>query len=335
MLEPVTGKIASTIATRVAGAAFKPLGEKARDFVLGSPEEVATERAIRTAITRAVDEASGQGLSREMAQHVLEMLEHLFVRQYPGGSTVINASDPEAALRYWRDAAEAAGWDLATFPLHFPVVVRYILEYIPEALRDEASKHDSPLFNQNMVTALTDLEACLDAILATSGIALSVVIPVAKPLRRKLDTAVQAARSVDQAFVTPHLLLELIRSRESPTSHVLDYTRQGLAKEIEEILSAYLATARLGKFVDLDWRERPEVQAARVTAARQASPVVTEGHLLVGILETPSNTQKQLVEWLGAELVGKAREAALGLHDVPRIGTPGIVFPGKGLGASS
>ena len=57
---------------------------------------------------------------------------------------MVNSADPEAALRYWRDAAEAAGWDLATFPLHFPVVVRYILEYIPEAMRDEASKQDSP-----------------------------------------------------------------------------------------------------------------------------------------------------------------------------------------------
>ena len=40
--------------------------------------------------------------------------------------------------------------------------------------------------------------------------------------------------------------------------------------------------ARLGKFVDFDWRERPEVQAAQVAAARQAYSVVTEGHLLSG-----------------------------------------------------
>ena len=40
---------------------------------------------------------------------------------------------------------------------------------------------------------------------------LSAVIPIAEPLRRKLDTAMRTARSVDQTFLTPHLLLELIR----------------------------------------------------------------------------------------------------------------------------
>lgn len=335
MLELATGKIASTMASRVAGPAVKPLGRKARDYVLGSPQEIATERAIRAAITHAVGEARSQGLTEEMTQHVLSMLERLFVLQYQRDKTAIRLADPETALGYWRDAAESAGWDLATFPLHFPVVVGHILDYIPEALREEARKQDSPLFNQNTVTALEDLQACLNDILATSRIALSVVIPIAEPLRRKLDTAVRTARSIDQAFVTPHLLLELIRPQGSPTRRVFDYTRQGLAKEIEETLLAYLASTRLGKFVDFDWRERPEVRAAQVAAARQASAVVTEGHLLVGLLETPSNTQKQLVGWLGPELTAKAREAALGLHDIPRTGTPGVVFPGNSPGEPS
>jgi hypothetical protein len=148
MLDPVTAKVASSIAGRLTGPALKPLGSKLRDFSMGPQEQAATERTIRTAIGRAVDEARDQGLDRDMVNHVLLMFERLFIGHYHNDASVITKMDDEAALLYWRQAAEAAGWDIATFPLHFPQVVGRILSYLPMELRAEASNSESPLFNR-------------------------------------------------------------------------------------------------------------------------------------------------------------------------------------------
>ena len=336
MMDPVTIKVASSIAGRLVGPTVKPLGKKIRDIVLGPPEQAAIEKAIRTAIGRAVDEVRDQGLDQEMVQHVLLMFELLFLRQYRDNPGAITQANDDVALRYWRQAAEAAGCDLATFPLHFSQVVERILEYLPEILREEAAKPESPLFNRMTVTALTDLEARLTAVLEMSATALSCTVPLAEPLRRTLDGALQTARATDRVFVTPDLLLALLRQPHSLTRDIFDYTRQGLATEIEDMLSSYLASAPLARFADFDWRERGDVRAAQVVATRQGSPVVTEGHLLIGILETPSNTQRQLLAWLGPGPASKAKEAALRLQSAAiRFRTPGVVFPADRSGGRS
>jgi Clp amino terminal domain, pathogenicity island component len=334
MVDPVTIKVASSIAGRLAGPTVKPVGKKLRDVVLGPPEQTATEQIIRTAIGRAVDEVRDQGLDQEMVRHVLLMFEHLFMRQYRDNADAITQANNEVALLYWRQAAEAAGWDLATFPLHFPQVVERILEHLRVVLREEAGKPESPLFNRMTVTALTELEARVAAVLETSATALARAVPLAEPLRRTLDGALHTARATDRAFFTPHLLLALLRQPDSLTGEIFNHTQRGLAKKIEDRLSAYLAGTPLGRFADFDWRERGDVRAAQVAAVRQGSPVVTEAHLLIGILETPSNTRRQLVAWLGPELAGKAKEAALRLQSAAaRTGTPGVVFPASQPGA--
>jgi hypothetical protein len=143
-----------------------------------------------------------------------------------------------------------------------------------------------------------------------------------------MNGALLAARASKRAFVTPHLLLALLRQRDSLTWDVFESARHGVATEITEILARYIADACLGPFAEFDWLERGDVRAAQVVAARQGVPVVIEGHLLVGILETPSNTQRQLVNWLGADLAGKARAVALTAKSTAaRFGTPGAVFP--------
>jgi hypothetical protein len=329
-MDPVTIKVASSIAGRLAGATLKPVGRKARDIVLGPPERTAAEHAIRAAIGRAVDEVSGQGLDEDTVQHVLLMFEHLFMRHYRDEAIIAHASSEEA-LTYWRLAAEAAGWDLVTFPLHFSQVVEQIMEHLPAALREEAANSKSPLFNRVTVTMLADLESRLTNVLEMTATALSYTIPLSKPLERLLDGVLEAARATDCAIITPDLLLALLRMPDPLIREAFDSTRQRLAREIEDALSRYLASAPLDRFADFDWRERRDVQAAQVVAARCMSPVVTERHLLIGILEAPSNTQQQLVAWLGAEIVGKAKEAALQLRSSAEgISTGGKVFPAVG-----
>jgi hypothetical protein len=327
-LDPVTAEAGSKIALALLEPVLGPVGEKVRDVMLGPPERTAADRAIHQAIGQAVTDMRGQGLDEEMVRHVISMLEYLFMRQ---GHQNVNAFDQSAEtykIQYWRDAANAAGWDLATFPLYFPDVVSKILEYLPDLLLREAGNPGSPLFNRMTTTALTEIKSRLTEAIHFSNQAMTWNIPISAPLLRTMNGALLAAQASDRAFVTPHLLLALLGKRSSVTSEIFESARQGLASEITGILTRYIASARLGPFAEFDWLERRDVQAAQVVAARQGVPVIIEGHLLVGILETPSNTQRQLVDWLGADLASRARAVALEARgDTARYGTPGTIFP--------
>jgi len=327
-MDPLTTKVASDIARSVARSAARPVGAKVRDYVLGAPEEAAISRALRAAIDAAVAPTGDRELDRDTVGHVLAMLEQLFQQQYFADAKAIDQPDRETALAYWHAAAEAAGWDLATFPLYFPWIVGRILDVLPEKLRIEAAKPDSPVTNYVVVSALRDLELSLTSVLYTGAAALTYLIPVSQPLRRTLDQAVRSARLADHAFVTPYVFLAILRAPDSLVPDILDLAHQGLAAEIGEILSRYVAQAKLGPFVELDWREREDVQAARLAALRHGAPVVSEAHLLIGILEAPSNTQRQLVAWFGAERTAAVKEAARSAQGAAvRLRTPGRIFP--------
>jgi hypothetical protein len=152
--------------------------------------------------------------------------------------------------------------------------------------------------------------------------------PLASPLQRLLQSTKRAARASNQAVVTPHLLLALLRTPVSPTKAAFDEVKPGLANGLERRLSEYLAGAPLGPFVDFDWLERADIRAAQAAAAQQGCAVVTDGHLLAGILSSKSNTQQQLAGWLGAELLNKIKQTALRVALEPQpYNTPDIYLP--------
>ena len=165
-----------------------------------------------------------------------------------------------------------------------------------------------------------------------SAAALSHAIPLAAPLQRTLDAARRDASAADCEFFTPHLLLALLRQKDSLAREAIDSVQRGLAKKIEDALSAYRARAQLGRYVDFDWRERKDIRAAQVIAVRQGSSVVTAGHLLVAVLESTSNTQRWLVAQLGSDLVDSIKAKALTLRSVAaRNVTPEITRSAPGL----
>lgn len=163
-MDPFT-VVAARIAGSIAGSAAKLLGGTIRDVVLGSKEQKAVEKAVLAAIERAVAEASGQGLSPQVAAHIVSLFERLFLEQVRSDSGAVGRHDPESAIRYLRQDAEATGWDLETLPVEFPKVVGCIIEYIPEELRREARRPESPLYNRVTVEALSALQYQLASVL--------------------------------------------------------------------------------------------------------------------------------------------------------------------------
>lgn len=326
-MDPLT-IIVTGIAKGIAASAAKPAGGKIQKIVFGPEEEKALEKPIIAAIKRAVTEASDQGLSPEMAEHAASLFERLFLEQVRNDGGAVGRQEPEAVIRYWQRAAETAGLDLETFPVDFAQVVGRIIEHIPEELRREAARPHSPLYNMLTVEALCEIELQFAKVMDLSTAALSRSIPLSAPLQRTLDAARRDARATNCEFFTPHLLLALLRHPDSLAREAVDTVRRGLAKEIEEALSAYLASAKLGRYVDFDWRDRNDVRAAQLIAVRQGSSTITACHLLVAVLESGSNTQRQLVTWLGHDVVDDIKSVALTLRSLAaRNTTPDITLP--------
>jgi ATP-dependent Clp protease ATP-binding subunit ClpA len=106
-------------------------------------------------------------------------------------------------------------------------------------------------------------------------------------------------------FRTPSLLLVLLEMANSVARRALETLRSGLAAELERRLKPYVAavpTSGAGSsFSDFEWEERADVHLAQRWAMEEGSATVTEQHLLLGILETKSNTQQGLKDMLGED----------------------------------
>ncbi|MFI0220517.1 hypothetical protein [Streptomyces lydicus] len=325
-MDPITAKIAASVAASLFGQAAKRIGAAA----FGKPETRAAEKAIRRAIDQGVEEVCADGLPAEVVQHVLLMIHNLVEEQHDLGADLLGQRDDAAALRYWTEAAEEAGWDLATFPVHFPDIVTRITRHIPNEIRAMAGEAESPLHNRVVLAVLEKVESQLADLQRLNTAALSRDVPLADPLHETLERAKAACKATDSRFLTPHLLHALIRSPSTAVRALFDQQRAGLAAEIEGSLADYVGGHPVAGFVDFDWRERSEVQAARVVAIRLGAAVVTDRLLLLGVLETPSTTRRQLIAWLGDELLAAVKRGVLNSPAGQTFVTPGVVFEAQG-----
>ena len=66
-------------------------------------------------------------------------------------------------------------------------------------------------------------------------------------------------------------------------------------------LAAVPTSGAGSSFADFQWEERADVRLAQRWAMEEGSASVTEQHLLLGILETKSNTQQGLKDMLGED----------------------------------
>lgn len=89
------------------------------------------------------------------------MIQMLVEEQPALSADLPGRRDGAAALRYWTEAAEAAGWDLATFPVHFPDVVTGVTRHIPTEIRAMAGAAESPLHNRVVLGVLQEVESQL------------------------------------------------------------------------------------------------------------------------------------------------------------------------------
>lgn len=133
----------------------------------------------------------------------------------------------------------------------------------------------------------------------------SASIPIDRTLLAVLNLQKDWCRQRNVLFRTPNLLLVLLEMPNSLARRALETLRPGLAAELERRLKSYLAAIPTNgtdsSFSDFQWEERADVRLAQRRAMEEGSATVTDRHLLLGILETKSNTQQGLKDMLGED----------------------------------
>ncbi|MEU9471795.1 hypothetical protein AB0D78_35355 [Streptomyces avermitilis] len=319
-----------------------PVGTRIGTAVLGPAQIRALEKACRAAVERAVDDVREEGATEEEADHILGLLHDLVAEVALDDLPLLPAAphpDPAAGARRetagavarWRAAAERLGQDPDTFPTGFEHLIERLLAHIPEEVAEAATATDSALFPRVVLTRLERLDNSLQSLGTAVHTAIAPLPPLAEPLLQALDATREVCRASQRAFVTPDLLLALLALPYGRAAACFDSVRPALAATVREMLQRYVSTTEFGPFHPFDWAERADVQHARRFAARDRAPVVSDAHLLLGVLEGGSATSRQLAEWLGVgydRLRTAATAAARSAQPFPA-GTPGVVF-GKG-----
>jgi hypothetical protein len=321
----VTGmtELVLLVAKGLAEYLAKPLGERLRDRILGTPDERALEAVCRKAVERAMQEAEREGVSATAVAESLDLFTRL-LRQMPAEELPVLAPPPDemaTVVQRWRVAAGALGFDPDTMPASFDLVVGGLLVALPDEFADAGERHGSPLFGRVVLANMDRLQTGLAGLAGASVSALRLSTDV----EEALGACYAACRATDRAFLRADLLLVLLKIPGGAATACFDKLGTGQAAAIRQQLSRYLAgldPSSAGAFSSFDWSLQPEIARGRRIAANAGLPVVTDACVLLALLEGSSGTAAELRERLGPRF-SRLRAAAAGALKRPdTVATP-------------
>lgn len=135
--------------------------------------------------------------------------------------------------------------------------------------------------------------------------------PLAGAVEESLEKQRAVCDAVGRQFFTPDLLLALL----TPGSQVAQcFDEAGISsQQIRTQLLTYtsgLTPEESGAYCPFRWSERDDVRRAQRVARRFRAQVVTDVHLLLGVLDTPSSTSQLLKDEFGTTKLRLLRAAA-------------------------
>lgn len=155
--------------------------------------------------------------------------------------------------------------------------------------------------------------------------------PLDPNLEALLELEKDRCREADVELKTPNLLLALLAPRGGLARTLFESAAPEQVARLLDRLRAYEPRDSRGNklgFVDFDWYDREDVQAARQRAREEGEPLIGPRHLLLGFLQTPSNTRDTVQQLLGGPAFSTLRTMAEEWR--PNSGTPGISMSGTG-----
>jgi len=308
--------------TRAATTAGSALSRYAVRAALGSARQRALDNVYQRAVRRAVTNVASTTTSTELdLVHAVGLLERLVSGASEGDIPLLATEDVDGreVTARWRDIASESGLDPDTFPLPFEALVDQLLRAVAdEAARYAVDADGSALFPAVAFSQLDNLRKSLHT--------LARLTPLAGNVAYALQAAARSCRQADRAVLTPDVLLALLHLADGSVAACFDAAAPGLSGRTSQSLRRYLETTTIVAFRPFEWVERAEVRQAQTYAWVHGVPAVTGPILLLGILDTPSNTRDQLTAALGPRL-DMLRAAALSrMDEVAECRTPGTVF---------
>jgi hypothetical protein len=128
---------------------------------------------------------------------------------------------------------------------------------------------------------------------------------LASDLRAGIDEEIAICRTNNIYLYTPFLMRALLRQKNSHTAACLNATRNGYAQllqlKLDDLLRDMIAQKKGNPFAEEDLLQRPDMQQAIQVAVSEGATVITERHLLLGILSGESGTTRMIKQHLGAD----------------------------------
>ena len=232
----------------------------------------------------------------------------------------------------WQRRFDELGYDRTTFPVSFEQLVERISVHLQEEIREQARIPGSPLLSGVVLDDLDILTAAARNITQVfHGWSPARLLPLGEALQSALSLQRGLCEAAGRPFFTPDLLLALLTMPGGRVARCFNQAEPGWASRVRSQLQSYASSrpaCTSGGFVAFDWVEREDVRKAQDAAWRAGAPMVTDVHLLLGVLETPSKTRQEL-QTRFSNRVERLREVALDLASQPPVGpTPGgDIFP--------
>lgn len=156
-------------------------------------------------------------------------------------------------------------------------------------------------------------------------------LPLAGAVREALDAARASCAAKNRAFYTPDLLLALLDMPNSQILSCIEEIEAGLGHRLRIVLvrstsTTVLTVRRPDPFQPFEWVERQDIRDAQDLAAAADSPVVTDIHLLLAVLNGKSTTRTHLATLLGSNFARlRAAADARRRTNESQIRTPGLM----------
>ncbi|WP_030951218.1 hypothetical protein [Streptomyces sp. NRRL S-481] len=301
-----------------AGSALSRFAVRA---TLGSDRQRALDGVYRRAIERAVEEVSAdEGITDFDLVHAVSLLEQMVSAAADGDLPLLAPEEVDHGARAhrWREIATHQGLDSDTFPLPFDKLVDRLLHVVAEEALDTAvDGNGNPLFPAVAAAHLVDLRRSMRMLARTIG-------PDGQ-LREALRAAYEACRERDRMLLTPDVLLALLHLPDHSVTSCFEAARPGVTPRLTRSLRRFQDTP-VEPFRPFEWVERAEMRQAQTYAWAHGAATVSGPLLLLGLLDTPSNTRDALVASLGDSVAVLRHTALSRMTPVVRQRTPGITF---------
>jgi hypothetical protein len=131
-------------------------------------------------------------------------------------------------------------------------------------------------------------------------------VRISDELLKVLNESRRSCKERNIPFRTPNLFLPLFKMDNSLVKRSMDKIQENLGQKYEQALTLYIVNEQpklesQNKYQSFDWYEREDIRLAQEEAFNEEYPVITEKHLLLGILRSNSRTSKEIRDQLGKE----------------------------------